>query len=119
MRFPAILLAFVVAVLPALADPAPEKEVRGWIAQLSDDDSAKRDEAQRQIEALGIVWKKTLEDALATSTDAEARARLSEILAKVGRIQWITDFAVAAARARSEKKPLLVIATPGAPDGFS
>ncbi|KAF0245253.1 MAG: hypothetical protein FD180_1800 [Planctomycetota bacterium] len=119
MRFPAIVLAFVVAALPVLADPPTEQDVRGWIAQLSDDDSVKRDEAQRRIESLDIAWKKTLQDSLAASTDAEARARLTEILAKIGRIQWITDVTAAVAKARAEKKPLLVMATPGAPDSFS
>ncbi|MEK7469814.1 MAG: hypothetical protein AAB074_20790 [Planctomycetota bacterium] len=119
MRFTALVLAFVVAALPSFADPPSERDVRNWIALLSDDDSEKRDEAQRRIEALDVVWKKTLQDALAATTDAEAQARLTQVLEKIGRPQWTTDIAAAVAKARAEKKPLLVIATPGAPDSFS
>jgi hypothetical protein len=119
MRFPATVLAFVIAAVSAFAAPPTEKDVHGWIRQLSDDDSEKREAAQRHIEDLGIAWKKTLQDALAASTDPEARARLSEVIAKIGLPQWNTDITAALAKARAEKKPLLVIATPGAPDGFS
>lgn len=38
---------------------------------------------------------------------------------KMGRLQWFTDLGAAIEKARAEKKPLLVIATPGAPDGYS
>lgn len=119
MRHLATVLALVLTTLPSLADPATPDQVRDWIAQLSDDDAAKREDAQKRIEALDSSWKETLRTALASATDAEARARLSTVLEKMGRLQWFTDLGAAIEKARAEKKPLLVIATPGAPDGYS
>ena len=87
MRHLFAVLALVLTALPSLADPATPEQVNDWIAQLSADDAAKRDEAQARIEALDLAWKATLRDALAKS--------------------------------RAENKPLLVLATPGAPDGYS
>lgn len=119
MRHLFAVLALVLTALPSLADPATPEQVNDWIAQLSADDAAKRDEAQARIEALDLTWKATLRDALAKATDAEARARLSTILEKLGRPLWITDIGTALAKSRAENKPLLVLATPGTPDGYS
>ena len=118
MRLAATALLLALA-LPALADSPTAADVSRWVARLSADEAAVRDEAQRNLEGLDIAWKPALKDALAAATDAETRTRLENVIARFSHPQWRTDLGAALAEAKRDGKPLLVVATAGAPDGFS
>lgn len=119
MRHLATALFLAFAALAASADPPTRDQVLEWIAQLADDDVARREAAQARLMDLDDSWKPALREAFAAATDAEARARLANILESLSRPQWIADFPAALEKARAANKPLLVLATPGAPDGFA
>lgn len=120
---PMIVRAFLFALLllaaPLFAEPVSETQVRTWVSQLANDDIAVRDAAQAEMEQLETTWKPALRKYLAEATDPEMRLRLHSILELMSRPQWHTDLPAALAEARRTGKPLLVLATPGAVDGFS
>ncbi|MCE9581856.1 MAG: hypothetical protein K8T20_04995 [Planctomycetes bacterium] len=119
MKIRATLFALLLAAAPLFAEPAGEDQFRTWVRQLASDDIQVRDAAQRELEKLDGKWKPELKKALAAATDPESRARLGSVLEILCHPQWHTDLDEAMALAKSGNKPLLVLVTPGAPDGFS
>jgi hypothetical protein len=67
---------------PQRGKTAPDKRVSDLIDALADDAFATRENASRQLAALGAAVRPQLEQALAISTDAEQRARLKRLLGR-------------------------------------
>lgn len=115
----ASLLLLACALAATAAEPPTKAEVMGWSRELADESAVKRDEAQARLEELGIEWKATLQEAHAAATDPEAKTRLERLIHRLTVPHWRTDIDVALSEAKAHDKPLLVLATAGAPDGFS
>ncbi|MCC6738030.1 MAG: hypothetical protein IT452_03210 [Planctomycetia bacterium] len=88
MRFTLALLA--VLALPVLAGPPDDASIDAWIRALADEDTVKRDEAEKRLlEAGGAALPKVrAELGREGPHDAEAAARLKRIVAAAERAAW-------------------------------
>lgn len=82
---PAPLAASEAESLPpqnAKEKPPAEKEIDSWVAQLGDEEPARRDEAEHKLAAAGTAAVRPLREA-EKSTDAEVRTRAARLLVEI------------------------------------
>jgi hypothetical protein len=96
-------------LLALLEGGATEREVRGWIDQLSDDDPAERRKAAVALRPCALRHEDLLRRCRAEARDAEIAARLDEVLA------YLQSMQAALSRVRSDPKLLLKGVPPGTP----
>jgi hypothetical protein len=65
-------------------------KVKKWLAQLNDDEPLKRDDASRELAALGPLVEEDVKKVLADKPDAEVKRRLEEIMRNM-RSLWVSD----------------------------
>jgi hypothetical protein len=85
-------LALVLAASPDPADLAPTPEVqvrsRALVRQLGSDNYGQREEAQKQLTALGRLAKPALAAGVAISDDPEVRARCVQLLPRAAELDF-------------------------------
>lgn len=103
----AVLALSLAAALPAAADePASFDDL---VAALRDDDPARRDAAEAEIERRGEAVRGDVERALAAEKDPEARTRLARVLPRLLKLAWEETLEAGRARAEKDGRLLLVV----------
>jgi hypothetical protein len=77
-------IAYLAKRYPAPPAPDPVK-LRRWLAELTDDDFATRENAEKELTALGIAARPALTDYLARTEDPEGRSRADRALNQMSR----------------------------------
>ncbi len=103
----------------ALAASAGEEGLPALLRRLGSDSWAEREQAQAALISLGHRIREPLAKAMEETRDPEVQARLERILSRLGKPDWKTGLSQALREARETGKPLLVMGSVGALEGYT
>ncbi len=124
LKFAVVLLLGTTAVAIAqfsapTTSATPTDDVARLIQQLGNDRFAERQAAELGLIRLGRDAVPQLRQTLATTEDAEVRARLRRAIERITTLRWHRDLPTAYAEARAYGKSVLVFSTIGESNGYS
>ncbi|KAF0242527.1 MAG: hypothetical protein FD180_3869 [Planctomycetota bacterium] len=114
MRLAFVFSAYMLFALPVFADEPKSASVADLIAGLRDDDAAKRDACEAELFARWDAAHEEMERAEKSEKDAEARARLRQILERGPAAAWVDTVAKAMEASKKDGRPVLAIRGDGA-----
>jgi len=103
----------VLGIAVAAAEGDVEGSFRELLAKLGNDDWTTREQAEKDMIALGSAARTFVEKALETEKDAEVKMRLERVRDALGRARWAGSVRDASREATVSGKPILLVCADG------